>query len=249
MLRWTDSSSFDPSPDSLGFGARYSQCFWFQDFLHELALSYPAGAGFGGPLHYFAIQGAATIGEKRVRIRSRVLSWLVSVLPLPFLIHRPFRVKFILPLYHWLNHVITGHPLSWFVDGGLWILGVMQLLVLMASFQVPSRLRRKEELPKVSTLNQKLMWTNGSFIVLTIIAFGILTLTLHRSLMNRKPAAIGIASFVLIFWLLRIGVDRFYYRPSDWPKGEQFVMGHALLSSLFTVLAFGYGSCVIWAIW
>jgi len=223
--------------------------FLISGLLHELALSYPSGSGYGGPLLYFAIQGAAVLAEKRIKVRSRIITWAVILLPIPLLFHLGFRNKFIVPLFHWLNTFLTDHSPVWFVDRGLWVLGAMQLLVLMASFQVPARLRWKEELPRLSPLNRKLMWTNGSFIVLTIVAFGTLTLALHRSFINREPAAIGIASFAFTFWILRILVDCFYYKQSDWPEGEQFVIGHALLNSLFAFLALGYGSYVVWAVW
>ncbi len=237
-----------PLARQLGIRGAVFGVFLISGLLHELAISYPAGGGYGGPLIYFAIQGGLILAEKRFEVRSRVLTWITIIGPLPLLFHSTFRATFIVPLFHWANSILLSHTISWYIDKELWILGVMQLLVLMASFQVPTRLRWKEELPKLSSFNRKLMWTNGSFIVLTIISFGVMTLTLHGSFMARETAALGIAVFICVFWVMRLVADGVYYKHEDWPEGPQFVIGHALLDSLFAVLVCGYGSYVLWRV-
>ncbi len=220
--------------------------FLVSGLLHEMAISYAAGGGYGGPLLYFAIQGGLILLERRAKIRSRILTWLAVLVPLPLLFHSPFRAAFIVPLFRWLHAMAFSQSLVWYFDKLLWLVGVMQLLVLMASFQVPGRLRWREELPKLSRFNQKLMWTNGSFIVLTIVSFGVLTLSLHSAFMRGESAALGLAIFITAFWCMRILADCVYYKHEDWPKGPQFVIGHALLDSLFCFLILGYGSYVAW---
>ena len=61
----------------------------------------------------------------------------------------------------------------------LWIAGIGHICVLIASFQVPSRLHWSEDLKKLTPFNRKLMWVHSAFAVLTIIAFGTLILWLH----------------------------------------------------------------------
>ena len=58
----------------------------------------------------------------------------------------------------------------------LWLAGLGHFAVLGASFQVPARLGWRDELARLRPLNRKLMWTYGGFTVLTIVAFGTLTL-------------------------------------------------------------------------
>jgi hypothetical protein len=53
-------------------------------------------------------------------------------------------------------------------------------------------------------------------------------------------ASIAFATFIAIYWLARIFVDFTYFSPSDWPKGKQFVVGHILLTALFTFLSATY---------
>lgn len=118
----------------------------------------------------------------------------------------------------------------------LWLSGAGHFIVLIASFQVPHRLGWKEDLEKLTPFNRKLMWVHGGFAVYTIISFGVLTLLLHDDMLNGQRAAVAVATFIGIYWLLRIVVDFTYYDHSDWPKGRAFVAGHALLTLLFVFL-------------
>jgi Mn2+/Fe2+ NRAMP family transporter len=131
----------------------------------------------------------------------------------------------------------------------LWLAGIGHFCVLAASFQVPSRLHWKEELSRLSNFNRKLMWVHGAFAVLTIIAFGTLTLTLHNEMLRGDRAALSISAFIGIYWSLRVLVDIFYYDHRDWPAGRSFKAGHALLTFLFVCLALTNLGLVIWRTW
>jgi hypothetical protein len=131
-------------------------------------------------------------------------------------------------------------------DLDLWLAGAGHFVILIASFQVPYRLRWKEDLRKLMPFNRKLLWVQSGFTVLTIIAFGTLTLVLHAELLRGDRAALGLACFVGLYWTTRVLVDTFYFSHTDWPKGKEFVIGHALLTSLFLALAASYLGLVLW---
>ena len=122
----------------------------------------------------------------------------------------------------------------------LWLAAIGHFVILAASVQVPFRLGWREDLAKLTPFNRKLMWTYGGFTVLTILAFGTLTLVLHDELMRGDRAARALAAFIGIYWTARIGVDIFYFGHSGWPRGAAFVTGHALLLGLFGALAATY---------
>jgi hypothetical protein len=128
----------------------------------------------------------------------------------------------------------------------LWLAGIGHFVVLVASFQVPWRLHWMEELPRLSSFNRKLMWVHGAFAVLTITAFGLLTLLLHEDMLLGVRAALGLAAFIATYWTARVAVDFFYYEHADWPKGRQFAIGHALLTGLFCAMAATYWLLIIW---
>ena len=134
-------------------------------------------------------------------------------------------------------------------DLDLWMAGAGHFVILIASSQVPSRLGWKEDLRQLRPFNRKLLWVQGSFTVLTIIAFGTLTLTLHAELLRGDRAALGLAAFIGLYWTARILVDWFYFSHEDWPPGREFVVGHFLLTALFCFLAVSYLGLFAWRVW
>jgi hypothetical protein len=131
----------------------------------------------------------------------------------------------------------------------LWLAGTGHFVILIASSQVPSRLRWKQDLARLMPFNRKLLWVQGGFTVLTIIAFGTLTLTLHNELLAGNRAAMGLACFIGTYWTARILVDAFYFSHEDWPQGREFVVGHILLTSVFIALACSYWGLFVWQVW
>ncbi|MCE9583313.1 MAG: hypothetical protein K8T20_12565 [Planctomycetes bacterium] len=141
---------------------------------------------------------------------------------------------------------LGGETLRRWMPKLLVLAGLGHFLILAASFQVPTRLGWSEELARLRPLNRKLMWTYGGFTVLTIVAFGALTLFLRGEMLRGDKAAVALAAFIGVYWAARIGVDVFYFKHSDWPKGPGLVLGHALLMMLFSFLALTYLGVVAW---
>ena len=128
----------------------------------------------------------------------------------------------------------------------LWLAGAGHFGVLIASFQVPYRLRWKEDLAKLTPFNRKLMWVYGGFTVYTILSFGVLTLFLHDEMLRGERAGLALSAFIGIYWLLRVVVDFTYFEHADWPKGRAFVAGHVLLTMLFVFLVVTYLGVSVW---
>lgn len=128
----------------------------------------------------------------------------------------------------------------------LWLAAAGHFCVLIASFQVPYRLRWKEDLAKLTSFNRKLMWVHGGFALYTIIAFGAMSLALHEEMLRGDRAALAFACFIGFYWLLRIIVDFTYYSHQDWPSGAAFRIGHVLLTSLFVFLSGCYLGVTFW---
>lgn len=134
-------------------------------------------------------------------------------------------------------------------DIDLWFAGAAHFVILFASLQVPYRLCWKQDLQQLMPFNRKLLWVQGGFTVLTIIAFGTLTLALHTELLRGDRAALGLAGFIGIYWTSRILVDAIYFSHDDWPQGRIFVVGHFLLTLLFSFLAASYAGLFVWHVW
>lgn len=128
----------------------------------------------------------------------------------------------------------------------LWLAAAGHFCVLFASVQVPYRLGWKEDLAKLTAFNRKLMWVHGGFAVYTIFAFGVMSLFLHDEMLRGDRAALSLAFFIGLYWLLRIVVDFAYYSHRDWPQGAAFRVGHILLTSLFVFLSTSYLGVTVW---
>lgn len=230
----------------IGMRAAIFVIFLISGLLHEMAISYPAGSGWGMPLGYFAFQGLMVLLERKVRVRGPIWVALVVLLPVPILFHTAFREAIILPFLAWTRSSMLQIGLVPALSLLIFVLGFAQFCILAASFQVPSRLRWKEELPRLSSLNHKLMWTYGSFIVYSILSFGVLSLVLHEDILRGTRAGIAVSVVMFVWWCLRLATDVFYFKSSDWPKGRFMQIGHVMLNCLFTFVLCGYG-CVILA--
>ena len=80
--------------------------------VHDLVISLPARGGYGGPTSFFAIQGAALLMERSDAgrrlglgrgIRGRIFTAAVLLLPLPWLFHRAFVERVVVPFLHALG--------------------------------------------------------------------------------------------------------------------------------------------------
>ena len=131
----------------------------------------------------------------------------------------------------------------------LWLAGAGHFVILLASFQVPSRLRWKQDLAQLMAFNRKLLWVQGGFTVLTIMAFGTLTLALHGEMLRGDRAAMGLVCFIGSYWTALIIFDAFFFSHEDWPQGRQFVIGHFLLTCLFVALMTSYWALFVWQVW
>ncbi|WP_390624122.1 hypothetical protein [Fodinicola feengrottensis] len=83
----------------------YPAAFLLSGVLHELAISVPVNAWYGGPLAYFGLHAVLTTAESRLRIHrwpvalARLWTWLAILAPLPLLFHTPFREALVTPLF------------------------------------------------------------------------------------------------------------------------------------------------------
>ena len=131
----------------------------------------------------------------------------------------------------------------------LWFAGFGHFGLLAASFQLPARLRWKQDLAQLMPFNRKLLWVQSGFTAGTIIAFGILTLVLHREMLRGDRAALALVLFIGVYWTARLAVDAFYYAHEDWPKGRSFAVGHIVLNIAFSCLAATYLGLFVWRVW
>lgn len=217
--------------------------FLVSGLLHELAISYPAGRGWGLPLTYFLIQGIGMELERHWKLpRALALAWIF--LPLPLL----FPPTFVNLFFGALAQAISSVPFepARTLKHALFAGSLAHLLVLCASVQVPGKLGWKTEFAKLSSLNRKVFWTYGAYILCIIIFMSLVSFALALSPLDlSNTASLFWLGFIALFWWARVLTDFFYMKHEDWPQGPLFTVGHIALTTLFVSLALLYTTVAI----
>ena len=115
----------------------------------------------------------------------------------------------------------------------IFISGVLHFGTLIASAAVPQVLDWKAELRKLDRLSRQLIWVHGVFIVLTIIGFGILTISCSGELALRTPLARAVCGFIAFFWLARLLVQFFVFDAKPLLKSTFLKVGYHSLTLVF----------------
>jgi len=88
--------------------------------------------------------------------------------------------------------------------GLLMAAGVAHFGILLASALVPFQLDWRQELAGLSRLHRQMYWVYGGYVVLAIVAFGILSLSNAHELAAGGRLARGFCGYVAVFWGIRL---------------------------------------------
>ena len=85
--------------------------------------------------------------------------------------------------------------------------GVGQLMVLIASALVPFQLNWRHELKSLSRLHRQMYWVYGGYIVLSIVAFGLISILYSQELASGTGLARAFCFYIAIFWGIRVALQ------------------------------------------
>ena len=125
--------------------------------------------------------------------------------------------------------------------------GVCHFGILLASALVPRVLDWRRELAQVSPLSRHVVWTHGVFIVLTIIAFGLITVANASALAAGSALARWFCGFVAVFWLSRLVVQLFLFDARPYLKTPLLTLGYHGLTVVFTYMGVVYAWAALFA--
>jgi hypothetical protein len=121
----------------------------------------------------------------------------------------------------------------------LYLAGVGQLCVLIASALVPFRLKWKQEFQSLSRLHRQMYWVYGGYVVLAIISLGLITVFNAAELASGSGLARGFCCFAAVFWAVRLSLqailDVKQHLTTWW-----LWLGYQLLTVLFTYFTIVY---------
>ena len=122
--------------------------------------------------------------------------------------------------------------------------GAAQLSVLIASALVPLRLRWRTALGGLPRLHRQLYWVYGGYVVLAIVAFGLISLFNAAELAAGSGLARGVCAFIAVFWGIRLTLQAVFdvkeHLSAWWLK-----VGYNTLTVLFVLFTLVYGYAAV----
>src|SRR4029453_19214339 len=82
----------------------------------------------------------------------------------------------------------------------IFLAGLAQLGVFVASALVPFQLKWKTELASLSRLHRQMYWVYGGYVVLAIVAFGLISIFNARELAGGTGLARSVCGYIAVFW-------------------------------------------------
>src|SRR5215469_11552330 len=118
--------------------------------------------------------------------------------------------------------------------------GVGHLGVLIASALVPIRLNWRTELAGLSKLHRQMYWVYGGYVVMAIVAFGLISLFNAREMAAGSGLARGLCGYIAVFWAVRLSLQGFL-DVRDHLTAWWFKLGYHTLTVLFLGFTLTYG--------
>lgn len=121
----------------------------------------------------------------------------------------------------------------------IFLAGLGQAVILIASALVPFQLNWRHELRSLPRLHRQMHWVYGSYVVLSIIAFATLSIRNSDELASGGGLARGFCGYVAVFWGIRLALQAVFdlkgYLNTWWAKA-----GYSALTLMFTALTIVY---------
>ena len=120
------------------------------------------------------------------------------------------------------------------------LLGGLHFCILIASALVPFQLDWKRELGGLPRLHYQMYFIYGGYVVLNIVAFGVLSVCFANEISSRGPFPRAFCAYVAVFWGICLGLqgvmDARPYLTKWW-----LIAGYHTLTLIFAILTIGYG--------
>jgi hypothetical protein len=122
----------------------------------------------------------------------------------------------------------------------IFLAGLGQLGVLVASALVPFRMNWRDELSGLSRLHRPMYWVYGGYVVLSIVAFSALSILNAGELASGSGLARGFCGYVAVFWGIRVALQAVFdvkeHLTTWWLKS-----GYVVLTVMFAAFTIVYG--------
>jgi hypothetical protein len=124
----------------------------------------------------------------------------------------------------------------------IWGAGAVQLAIIAANIPLPGKLHVRERLAGVPRFVRQIFYVHWVYIVIVLGMFAALCFRFARELAGATAMGRFLSGFMAAFWLLRIGLQIFYYDHEI--RRENRVLDALYLVALFVLVAV-FGAAVL----
>ena len=125
------------------------------------------------------------------------------------------------------------------------VAGFAQLSVLVASALVPIRLKWHTQFQILPRLLRQMVWVYGGYVVLSIIAFGVICIVNHSELASGSLLARSMCAYLAVFWGIRLSLQA-VLNVKEHLTAWWLVAGEVLLTVLFLFFAIVFTLSAVW---
>jgi hypothetical protein len=133
--------------------------------------------------------------------------------------------------------MITRHTLELL----LILAGVAHLCITSAGVVMTFVLDWRKNLSSLTALMRHIIWVHGLFVLLTIVAFGLVSIAFRGPLASGEPLARAACGFIAIFWAVRLLMAFFLFDATPFLKTLPLKVGYHGLTVVFVYFTLVYG--------
>ncbi len=134
------------------------------------------------------------------------------------------------------------------LQNGLLIGGWALVVLCIASFWIPAKLRWREKLAGLTPLMRELWWTYSLYVWGSHVFFAVLALGFSDWLLGGTSAAAAMSTFLLLWWSVRLWLQFFGFDLREVEANALNRVAKHLLTLLFVGLVVLYASVLCWNI-
>ncbi|MDC0723461.1 hypothetical protein [Nannocystis bainbridge] len=124
----------------------------------------------------------------------------------------------------------------------IWLAGVGQIALALASLAIPRQLGWRLKLAGMSPLLRQMFWVYAAYILGTNLAFGLVSALAPASLLDGSPLAAAVCTFIAIYWLSRVVVQWTYFDLTELPRSRFNTFARVSLELAFVALTVVYAA-------
>ncbi len=131
----------------------------------------------------------------------------------------------------------------------IFIGGILHFGILIGSAQVPRELNFKDELARVSGLLRQWILVAGGYIVLNIVAFGIISLCWSSELASGSTLARVMCGYIAVFWFVRLMIQFLFFDVKKYLRTWFLRVGYHGLTVVFAYQTVVFGAAALKGAW